>query len=112
MSNLAVALMALSAASGSHLPSCQTVQKPADHWGQFQSKFTSGPITVGVRRGYNQCTFRRVDAGTCILIDPGQFFVQIDGQEQWLNVPADTVARLTFEGNVVTCRFHNRIRTD
>ncbi len=112
MSTLALALIALIAAPDSHLPACEVVQKPANHWGQFQSKFTSGTVTVAVKQGYHECTFRRPDAGECLLIDPASFSVQINGQEQWLSVPPEKVARLTFEGGSLRCRYHNPIRTD
>jgi len=112
VNTLALALIALVAAPDSHLPACEVVQKPANHWGQFQSKFTSSLVTVAVKQGYHECTFRNLEVGECLLIDPASFSVQIDGQEQWLRVPPDKVARLTFEGGNFMCRYHNPIQTD
>lgn len=112
MPTLATALIAFVVISESLGPACEVSQKPADDWGQFQSEFTSGTITVGMRRGNTYCNFSQVDVGTCTAFDPGVFSVQIDGQEQWLSVPANMVARLRFEGGTFRCHYQRAIRTD
>lgn len=91
---------------------CETITRPANHWGAFTSSFILADLSVRVTEGLTACTFNQAGGGNCSLIKPKTLVVTQGGRETWFAVPDDKGADLQISRRGVTCTVRPLIRMD
>lgn len=91
---------------------CQTIRRPVDHWGPYQSKFKVGPVSLAFKQGSANCTFDTMDAGRCLSVAPGVIYVALAGQETWFSIPENKHAEVRVQDGAVSCTVRPLVRMD
>ncbi|WP_292032659.1 MULTISPECIES: hypothetical protein [unclassified Brevundimonas] len=112
MLSFALALFVPLAAPAQIEAPCQTISRPIDHWGRYQSKFKVGSALLAFKQGVTDCTFDTMDTGRCLSVSPGVIYSSLEGRETWFSIPDQKHAEVRVQAGTISCTVRPLIRMD